>query len=108
MFSPVSPFLVKQYKISIDDTNSEEDDFFDKQRTFSRWIVIGVEHEYVVSENYCNCISFQQEKLKIHEPCKHMELLETARKNNTYDSFLITTKEYEYLRSHWLHISKSR
>jgi len=87
---PISQFLVKKYVIK------------GENKTILRWIVVGTEGDYLVSENYCSCYSFIQKHLRIGDECKHIQLLTAAQKCNEYDEFTISFEEYEILRREWL------
>lgn len=70
-----------------------------------RWVVIGTAREYLnLSEPvWCRCYAFQR---GVYEDpffqCKHSLAIKIAMKENRYDSFEISSKEFEPLRTDWL------
>ena len=64
-----------------------------------RWLFVGKNKEYLVTDNSCTCKSFFlniSKKNKI--PCKHINTLIEAKKNNEFDSFYINVQEYRKIR----------
>lgn len=66
-----------------------------------RWVVVGKNRDYIVSDDFCSCKSFL---LHLGEPCKHIFEMKEARKNRSYDAFELTFEEYDPIRKEFLDI----
>ena len=70
-----------------------------------RWIVVGRSRDYLnlVSPIWCRCYAFQK---GIYQDsffqCKHSLSVRIAQKENNYEKFHITKKEFEPLRCEWI------
>ena len=105
-FSPLSKSSVKKYIVfheenEHDDLNEDKTDHFGGN-SFERWVVVGTDSTYIVSEDFCSCYSFILDNLKKINQCKHITMLLEAKQSKNYDTFQISTEEYERIRSEWL------
>ncbi|MHA1167219.1 MAG: SWIM zinc finger family protein [Candidatus Hodarchaeales archaeon] len=66
-----------------------------------RWVVVGKNRDYIVSDDYCSCKNFL---LHIGDECKHIRAMKEARKNGDYDTFELTFEEYDPIRKEFLDI----
>lgn len=72
-----------------------------------RWIIIGKNREYFLTEFSCTCKSFQLiTSKKEKKDCKHLVLLKNAIESFEYDIYNITIPEYKNLRPYLLQIKK--
>ncbi|MHA2175189.1 MAG: hypothetical protein ACXAB2_13365 [Candidatus Hodarchaeales archaeon] len=73
-----------------------------------RWIVVGRSRDYLnlVSPVWCRCYAFQ--KGIYQDPffqCKHSLSVRIALKENEFEEFHLTKKEFKALRSEWISLS---
>lgn len=66
-----------------------------------RWVVVGKNRDYIVSDNFCSCKSFL---LHLGEPCKHITAMKEAKINGEFDSFELTFEEYDPIRKEFIDI----
>jgi predicted nucleic acid-binding Zn finger protein len=98
---PLSPFSVKLYHIYLNDEEAKVISSGVQSFGIERWIVVGTEQEYLVSDMFCSCQAFLREKKKKNDLCKHIRLFLASKALQEYDQFLVSYDEYQYLRKNW-------
>ncbi|MHA2297861.1 MAG: hypothetical protein ACXADA_17660 [Candidatus Hodarchaeales archaeon] len=64
-----------------------------------RWVVVGKNRDYLVSDDFCSCIDFL---LHLGKSCKHIDEMNQAKKSGDYETFNLSFEEYEPLRKEFL------
>ncbi len=85
---------VKRYIVGEKDTRKVE-----------RWVVVGNTREYLIMVDpyWCRCYDFQHSVLNNRVPqCKHNIAVRIALREDQYDTFYLSKKEYDFIRSEFL------
>ncbi|PWI49456.1 hypothetical protein CEE45_01305 [Candidatus Heimdallarchaeota archaeon B3_Heim] len=70
-----------------------------------RWVVVGTSRDYLnlATPVWCRCYAFQKGYYKDpYFECKHSLAVKIAIKENSYDKYEVSNKEFEPLRTEWL------
>ena len=64
-----------------------------------RWLIVGNQQEYILTNSSCSCQHFMVQALKSSEKrCKHLKKLEDAKQTSNYDTYEIEFEIWKILR----------